>query len=310
MKRFLRLIAVAAILSLLGCGPSTRSAPPPSALEQLFTDTIIQKDMTWSGNIAIRGVFVVGRGATLTIEPGTTVRLHRVDTNNDRIGDSEIRVLGRILAKGTPEAPITFQSAEQNPAPRDWSYVLIFASARKNELQYCVFRDAFTGLQVHFSTASVSDSVFTGNNEGLRFGRAKMTIAHNTIQGNNIGVRFTRMEGPAEITGNSITQNRVGIFLVPSGQNIVDFFEPGRTGKPWNEGHLEIKDNNIFANTDYDLNLGLKQQWDLAIGGNWWGQTDPQRIREKIFDKSRDEELGVAIIEPARQTPLEGAGPR
>ncbi|MHB1349068.1 MAG: NosD domain-containing protein [Desulfobulbaceae bacterium] len=278
--------------------------------ERFFADTIIHQDMTWSGDVAIRGVFVVGRGATLTIAPGTTVRFHRTDSNNDLIGDSEIRVLGRILAEGTGEAPITFRSAEKNPAPRDWSYVLIFASAEKNQLRHCIFRDAFTGLQVHFSTAVVTDSVFSGNNEGLRFGRAKLTLAHNRLEENNIGIRFTRMEGPVEITGNSISKNRVGIFLVPSGQNIVDFFEPGRTGKAWNEGHLEIRNNNIFANTDYDLNLGEKQKWDLAVSGNWWGSTDARSIQEKIFDRFRDADLGRAIFEPFLNAPLPEAGPR
>ncbi|MCL7489182.1 MAG: right-handed parallel beta-helix repeat-containing protein [Desulfobulbaceae bacterium] len=309
MKRLL--VPILFIYALLVSTWGLFTIPAHAEEEELFfSDTIIRQDVTWSGNIAIEGVFVVGRGATLTIQPGTTVRFHKIDSNNDQIGDSEIRVLGRIMAKGTRESPITFKSAEKNPMPRDWSYVLIFASARKNFLQYCIFRDAFTGLQVHFSTASVSDSVFTHNNEGLRFGRAKFTITHNLIENNNIGVRFTRMEGPVEISGNNITRNRIGIFLAPSSQQIVDFFEPGRTGKPWNEGHLIITGNNINANTDYDLNLGAKQIWDLAIGGNWWGLTDPQIIRTKIFDKLRDDVLGRAIYQPVRETPVREAGPR
>lgn len=309
MNHLFRLIAAVTALLLPACGPAARTGDSDRS-EVVFADTIIQQDMTWSGDIVIRGVFVVGRGATLAIEPGTTIRFHRIDANNDRIGDAEIRVLGRIQASGTKEAPITFKSAEPDPAPRDWSYVLIFASAEKNVLRYCVFRDAFTGLQVHFSTATVSDSVFTKNNEGLRFGRAKLTVAHNAIEGNDIGIRFTRMEGPVEITGNTISHNRIGVLLVPSSQNIVDFFEPGRTGKPWNEGHLAIKGNTIAANTDYNLNLGVKQKWDLAIGGNWWGTTDSRIVQEKIFDHARDEELGKAIFAPLLDMPIPDAGPR
>ncbi len=309
MHRLFHLILALVSLSLLGCAQSIVT-PHGEHQGRLFTGTIIHEDMTWSGDIEIEGVFVVGRGATLTIQPGTTVRFRKIDNNNDKIGDSEIRVSGRIIAEGTKEAPITFKSAEKNPAPKDWSYVLIFASAQKNSLKYCHFRDAFTGLQVHFSTASVSDSIFTHNNEGLRFGRAKFTISHNTVENNNLGIRFTRMEGPVEITGNTITQNRIGVFLVPSSQNIVDFFEPGRTGKPWNEGHLEIKGNNIFANSDYNLNLGVKQKWDLAIEGNWWGTADSQMIQGTIFDKTQDDELGKAIYQPVLQMPVQKAGPR
>lgn len=310
MKHYLSLLIGLFILGFAGCAGQPVNTVVEDLPEFVFTDTIIHEDMTWSGNVTIRGVFVVGRGATLKIEPGTTVRFKRVDTNHDGIGDSEIRVLGRILAEGTEDKPVTFGSAEEYPAPKDWSYVLIFASGEKNYLRYCTFRDAFTGLQVHFSTAEVSDSVFTGNNEGIRFGRAKIKIVHNLIEENNLGIRFTRMEGPAEITGNIVTGNRIGIFLVPSGQNIVDFFDPGRTGKPWNEGHLLIAGNNIFANRAYDLNLGAKQKWDLAIAGNWWGRTDPRVIREKIFDRARDQALGRAIIEPVLTLPVSEAGPR
>lgn len=309
MKRLFRLVLTIFTMNMMGWVFFVTSIYASGA-ERLFSDTIIHQDMTWSGDIAIRGVFVVGRGVTLTIQPGTTVRFYKIDSNNDSIGDSEIRVFGQIHAVGTKELPITFKSAEKNPAPKDWSYVLIFTSSQKNFLQYCHFRDAFTGLQVHFSTASVSDSVFSQNNEGLRFGRAKMKFAHNSIENNNLGIRFTRMEGPVEITGNHISKNRIGIFLVPSGQNIVDFFEPGRTGKPWNEGHLVIESNNIYGNTDYDLNLGAKQKWDLAITGNWWGTTDSQEIQQNIFDKLRDDQLGKAIYQPYLEKAFREGGPR
>lgn len=310
-----RLFSFIAILFCLGLFACSRPGTAPrdqdrKGNELSFSDTIIQQDMTWSGDVSIQGVFVVGRGATLTIRPGTTIRFHRIDSNKDKIGDSEIRVLGGIRAEGTKEAPITFQSAEEYPAPKDWSYVLIFTSAHKNSFRYCRFQDAFTGLQVHFSTASVSDSVFTHNNEGIRFGRAKFTVTRNRIEKNNIGIRFTRMEGPVEITRNTITRNRIGIFLVPSSQNIVDFFEPGRTGKPWNEGHLEIRENNIYANSDYNLNLGVKQKWDLAIGGNWWGLSDPAVIQGTIYDGSQDDRLGKAVFRPVLKEPVEDAGTR
>ena len=275
-----------------------------------YSDSIIHQDMTWSGTVIIKGVFVVGRSATLTIQPGTTILFHKIDSNNDNIGDAEIRVLGRIVAEGSKGKPIVFRSAEDKPAPMDWSYVLIFASAESNSLKYCVFRDAFTGLQVHFSTASVSDSIFINNNEGLRFGRAKLVIKHNLVKENNIGIRFTRMEGPVELTGNTVTNNRIGVFLVPSSQQIIDFFEPGRTGRPWNEGHLVITNNNIYDNSDYNLNLGAKQIWDLAISGNWWGTVNKGIIRQTIFDKQRDDVLGNAIFEPIQMKKIENAGPR
>lgn len=264
----------------------------------VLRNTVIKKDTVWTGNVVVEGVVVVGRKATLTIQPGTVVRFKKIDTDLDGIGDSEIRVLGKLLAVGSQKAPIFFQSAEKTPQPKDWSYLLIFSSSEINKIQFCQFRHGFTGLQVQFSTATVSDCLFEDNNEGIRFGRAKLTISGNIIQKNNIGIRFTRMEGPVEIRHNQINANRVGIFLVPSGQNIRDFFQPGRGGTAWNEGHLTIAKNNISNNSEYNLKLGAKQMWDLNVSENWWGTTALKEIRETIFDKFRDDELGEALIEP------------
>ena len=277
---------------------------------EVISDIVLTQDTVWTGSITIDGVVVVGRTATLTIAPGTTILFNRRDRNHDGIGDSELRVLGKINAIGTARFPIVFRSREANPAPKDWSYVLIFTSGKKNVLQYCQFRDAFSGLQVHFSTAKITDCLFSNNNEGLRFGRAKLTLEHSQVTQNHIGVRFTRMEGPAEINLNEISNNDVGIFLVPSGQNIVDFFEPGRTGKPWNEGHLVISSNNIRSNSDYNLKLGAKQLWDLNINNNWWGLNTEEKAHKTIFDQQRDPDLGQAIIEPMAKGSIPDAGIR
>lgn len=279
-------------------------------------DTVIDRDTTWAGVVDIHGVVVVGRRAVLTIEPGTVIRFWYVDVNHDGIGDGEIRVLGGLLAQGTAQNPIVFKSAEVNPAPKElydqdrmrWSYVLIFTSGQKNIVQYCQFHDAFSGLQVHFSTVKVDNCLFSKNNEGLRFGRAKLIVKHNVFRQNHIGIRFTRMEGPVEIKFNEISHNDVGVFLVPSGQNILDFFDPGHTGKPWNEGHLAIYKNNIFGNRDYNLKLGAKQKWDLEISDNWWGRVQREGIMAGIFDKRLDPELGRAVIRPVAKGEISAAG--
>jgi hypothetical protein len=253
---------------------------------------------------------MVSRKATLTIKPGTVIRFKRIDRNHDNIGDSEIRVLGRLLAEGTPQKPIRFESAETIPVPKDWSYVLVFASGKKNSIRYCEFRHAFSGVQIHFSSAEIVDSLFTDNHEGLRFGRARLTVEQNVFRNNDVGIRFTRMEGPARILKNEISANRMGIFLVPSGQNIQDFFEPDRSGRPWNTGRLLITANNISGNYWYNLSLGEKQLWDLDVAGNWWGTTDTETIKYRIFDKNRQPELGKALFMPFADKPIQEAGIR
>lgn len=286
------------------------SVPAIAPGEELkIIDTVLGDNTLWRGTIHIEGVVVVSRRATLTIEPGTTVLFDRRDRNRDGIGDGELRVLGGLDARGASGAPITFRSAETKPAPMDWSYVLLFTSGRKNVLRHCMFENAFSGLQVHFSTAEVSDCTFRNNREGLRFGRSHLTVRDSVFTGNDIGVRFTRMEGPTELVGNRINGNRIGVFLAPSGQNITDFFEPDRGEKVWNTGKLTITGNDISGNSWYNLALGEKQRWDLDANNNWWGATDPTAIRETIFDRHRDPALGEVLFEPFSPAPPRNPSP-
>jgi hypothetical protein len=297
---------MALLVLLNGCSVKT---PEPAASPPLYLKSqVIRADTSWSGQVIIEGVVVVGRRATLTIAPGTSIRFKKLDSDNDGTGDSELRVLGGIIAEGSAKRPITFGSAEEDPAPRDWSYLLIYTSSRHNRLDFCEFRHGFSGLQVHFSTVSVKNCLFEDNNEGLRFGRADLSVTNSLFTGNDLGVRFTRMEGPALLNNNEITGNRIGIFLVPSGQNIQDFFEPDRSGKAWNTGRLKVSGNNIYANSNYNLSLGEKQFWNLEIADNYWGSTNPEEIAATIFDRRRDESLGQVIFEPFAGKKIAEAG--
>jgi hypothetical protein len=306
MSRHVTLLTlITALFLLVSCAGRPLENTPT---ELVYGDHVIESDTVWAGEVIIEGVVLVGRKATLRIKPGTTIRFRKTDRDNDGIGDSEIRVLGQMLAEGRPDSPILFESAEQNPRPKDWSYLLIFTSGKRNSIDYCRFRHAFSGVQVHFSTAVISNSIFEENNEGVRFGRARLSITGNLFRNNEVGIRFTRMEGPVSISENEITENRRGIFLVPSGQNIQDFFEPDRSGKPWNTGRLLITANNIHNNSGYDLSLGEKQFWDLDVSGNWWGSRDPQSIQQGIFDKTTDPELGKALFMPYAERRFDNAG--
>ncbi|NTW87864.1 MAG: hypothetical protein HGB26_01785 [Desulfobulbaceae bacterium] len=291
------LLGIALILGLI-------FPPGVSAAPLLLHDVIIDKDTSWSGEIIIDGVVVVSRKAILRISAGSKISFIRKDRNNDGIGDGELRILGGIIANGTQKSPIVFESSEEKKSPKDWSYLLIFTSPATNHLSWCEFHHAFSGLQVHFSSLIVENCIFAHNNEGLRFGRADLTVKGNSFFANDIGIRFTRMEGPAIISGNDIHHNRIGLFLVPSGQNIRDFFEPDRSGTPWNTGHLQISGNDIHQNSWYNLNLGEKQIWNLDASNNYWGATSSRKITSTIFDWHNDKTLGRVIFEPYARTPF------
>ncbi|MEW6602379.1 MAG: right-handed parallel beta-helix repeat-containing protein [Nitrospirota bacterium] len=273
-------------------------------------DTVIDKDTVWSGYIIIKGTLHVARNATLTVTPGTVVMFSRLDVDHDGVGDSKITVGGKLLAEGAPGNMIRFTSAEDRPGKMDWSYLLFFVSGEESVVRYCVFEYSFTGVQVHFSKAAIMDSVFTGNHEGIRFGRTELRIEHNDIHDNAYGIRHTRLEGPVEISYNNIRDNDVGIFLVPSNQNIVDFSETFDRKETLNRYQPVVTQNNIADNSLYNYRLGERQGYDILLKDNWWGAVGEADIPGTIYDGKTDSTLGNVIFKPYLKAPAETAGVR
>ena len=248
----------------------------------------IRSDETWRGEVRVRGSVVVQKGATLTIMPGTVVRFERIDVDGDGIGDSELYIEGELAAEGTRERPIVFTSAEKDPAPRDWKYLFINLSPRA-VLAHCVSEYAFSGVQIHFSRASVSGCTFRRNVDGLRFSTAEGEFTRNVMTGNVYGVRYEERGSKVILTRNDITGNKVGIFCVTE--------SPGR---------IAIRENRIHGNADYDFKLGNRQRTDIPARENWWGSADAAAIRARIFDRRMEPDLGAVLFEPFLSAPPPG----
>jgi hypothetical protein len=259
-------------------------APPILPVRGLATDE------TWRGEVRIRGSVVVPRGVTLTIEPGTVIRFEKIDVDGDGIGDSELYVEGNLVAEGGPGLPIVFTSAEGTPSARDWKYLFVNLS-RKTILTRCVFEYAFSGAQIHFSRATVTRCLFRRNVDGFRFSTAEGTFSRNRMTENVYGVRYEERNSSAVLSGNDITGNNVGIFCVMES-----------TGK------AAIRGNRIHGNADYDFKLGNRQKADVPVPGNWWGTTNPDEIRKRIFDRGTEAELGRVLFEPPLQAPPDDEG--
>lgn len=273
-------------------------------------DLVIDRDTVWSGQVEIAGRVVVARGATLAIRPGTVIKFRKIDRDKDGVGDGELRVLGRLAAEGTPQQRVRFTSAEKKPQAGDWSYILLFTSGAENVLRYCVVEHAFTGFQAHFSRAVVSDSVFAGNHEGIRFGRTELRIEHNDIERNRYGIRYHRLEGPVSMEYNRIRNNDVGIFFVPSGQNRVDFMPDEYEADPAYAMMPVIRFNEISGNREYDYRFGDRQHYDVEARDNWWGTTALDKIYSRIYDKKADADLGATLLTPVLPGPPKGIGVR
>jgi hypothetical protein len=275
-----------------------------------YSDTVIREDTVWKGTITIEGTVVVARGVTLTVLSGTVVRFRKVDRDGDGTGDGKLRVLGNLVVQGLPERKVLFTSAEVTPAPGDWAYVLLFTGSDRSEIRHAVFEYAFTGLQIHFAEAVVTDSIFRNSVEGIRFGSASGVIEQSSFYRNRYGIRFTRIASDMLIRKNEIRDNEVGIFHVPSGQNTVDFDPSAYHGYRFGDGMVRVVMNNIESNLRYNYMMGERQSEDHQAERNWWGSSDVDAIERGVFDRVDEPGLGRLLYRPFLESRLKEAGPR
>lgn len=262
-------LALVFFLSLL---VTACTLPMPDRALQLG-DTVIDQPTVWSGEVRIHGTVTVKKDGSLTILPGSRILFERIDKDGDGIGDAEIYVEGTLLALGTFSAPILFSSAAVTPQVADWKY-LYFDYARRAELSHVIAEYAYSGVQIHFCKASVLDSEFRYNVDGVRFSTVNIELARNWIHHNTHGIRYEERRGSGSVYQNDIVGNDIGIFVVTR-----------------SEDRTLFRDNNIVSR-QYNVKLGLDQHGDVTFPGNMWGTSDPAKIRAMIYDHEADATLG------------------
>lgn len=254
---------------LLSCAwaPAAHAA---DAVKPFAAPAEVTADQRWQGDVLVSGTVKVAAGATLTIAPGTTIRF---------VDEAMLEVMGKIVAIGTPDSPITFTSAGRKE-PSAWKEVSL-ESANGSEFAHCVFEYATWGIHTHFTHFLVKESRFTKNMGGIRYMSGFAEIRRNVFEDNTIGIRWRA--GRGQIEENVITRNEFGLFVKEKG------------------GNPAITRNDIFGNTGYNFRIGDFVDEDADARGNWWGPGNPA---DTIYDGRKETGLGKVNFEPFLNGPV------
>ena len=175
---------------------------------------LISSNTTWSyanSPYIVTDNILLQNGATLTIEPGVTIKM---------LSDTEFQVRGELIAQGTSSSKITFTSNASSPAAGDWGKLYFFdeatdASFSDNTytggsiLEYCIVEYA-QELYTQSSAPYVHYSEFRYNSErGIKSeGSPGIRINNCDIHHNYKGIEIS--DSNSLIDYNTIRDNTPG----------------------------------------------------------------------------------------------------
>lgn len=192
----------------------------------------ITTNTTWDADIILTGDIWVDPDVTLTIMPGVTVWIPRVDQDGDGRGDIDIIVEGRMISQGQVDAKVRFTSMEENPQPGDWlgvdyttaesgdlstithteflyAYESFHINGRNVTFNNCRFAESEAyGVRIQstmFTTSLNSCVIEECGTYGLLIEEGIVTTHNSTIFNN--GTYGLRVESAATLTANTLTSS-------------------------------------------------------------------------------------------------------
>jgi hypothetical protein len=205
------------IFSLLVLLTACTATPPPVPPQQELSG-VISSDLTLSGEILLTGDLLILPGRTLTLQPGTMVRVRKAESTKidpEYLSSfTEILVRGNLLAEGTADAPITF-FPEIVPSTGEivWAGITLDHSPASS-LRYICIEGAEQGVLVIASSPQVAENTISNCRYGLVVqGSGSAGIYNNQINAGEGGLFVLAGASPA-IAGNRITaQVEEGLFV-------------------------------------------------------------------------------------------------
>jgi len=217
-KRKLVVAAIAAIILLIASLLLYIYLPIDREKHTVSKSGTLTQDEIWSGEIYVVDHVLVPEGVTLTVEPGTIVKVQPYRGYKSPEGCLSIRVEGTLLVNGMPDHLVRFTSDSQEPINGDWRG-LVLIDSDDSVIKYAIIEFGKQGISGYNSDAIVSHCIVRWNNwEGVYFEyKSKPTITYNRIYENGYHSIALEQYNDANISYNTIRgNNQCGIVVLGS----------------------------------------------------------------------------------------------
>lgn len=176
-----------------------------------YVNATLTEDVSWRGNIVIKGYVAISPQTTLRIEPGTVIRF-MVEKGSKQL--PRLVVMGRIQCVGSVERPILFASNQPVSNKGDWGGILLLSSEKRNVFEHCRIEGAETGLEARFSTVIAKSLTITSSVVGCLLHDSIATLTNQNISSCDTGVEAHDSE--VELRESTLDANFRGMLLYRS----------------------------------------------------------------------------------------------
>lgn len=208
-----RLLLYVLLVLLAACS----TALPPAPLQQELSG-VISSDLTLSGEVLLTGDLLILPGHTLTLQPGTTVRVRKSESTKidpEYLSSyTEILVRGRLQAAGTAGAPIAFlPETPGNAGEVVWAGIILDRAAG-SIISHARIEGAEQGILAIAAAPHLAENTIYNCRYGIVIqGPGSAGIYNNRIEAGEGGL-FVLAGASPEIVGNRIaTQVEEGLFV-------------------------------------------------------------------------------------------------